>query len=171
MKVMTISGSSGHHSSNALLLDALPALFPQQSIYRYKALDHLPLFRASIDHHPWPAEVIQWRKAVAESDAIVISTPEYIHNLPALLKNALEWISTSGELAQKRVLAMTFLPTAPRGEKAMQSLLWSLKALDARVVAQLPLFRDEILFDDNGRLLDSDGLALLRAGLNELGIK
>ncbi len=166
MNVLTISGSSDHHSSNALLLDALPALFPQQSIYRYKELDHLPLFQTSKDCHPWPEEVIRWRKAVAESDAIVISTPEYIHNLPALLKNALEWISSSGELVQKRVL-----PNAPRGEKAMQSLLWSLQALDARVVAQLPLFRDEILFDDDGRLLESDGLSLLKAGLNELGIK
>ena len=131
----------------------------------------MPLFRTSEDHHPWPGPVLQWRKAVAESDAIVISTPEYIHNLPALLKNALEWVSSSGELGQKPVLAMTFLPNAPRGEKAMQSLLWSLQALKARVVAELQLYREEIVFDADGRLVENDGLSLLKTGLNELGVR
>lgn len=33
------------------------------------------------------------RRAVAASDGIVISTPEYNHGMPGLLKNALDWAS------------------------------------------------------------------------------
>ena len=170
MNILTVSGSSGQHSSNAMLLDAIPALYPQYAIHRYTTLDQLPLFRASEDHHPWPEEVIRWRMAAEDADGIVICTPEYIHNLPAMLKSALEWLSSSGELTRKRVLAITFSPSAPRGQKAMESLLWSLQALNAKVVAQLPLYRDKMEFDDDGRLVENEGLMLLKAGLGELGI-
>ena len=108
--------------------------------------------------------------AAEDADGIVICTPEYIHNLPAMLKSALEWLSSSGELTRKRVLAITFSPSAPRGQKAMESLLWSLQALNAKVVAQLPLYRDKMEFDDDGRLVENEGLMLLKAGLGELGI-
>ena len=74
----------------------------------------------------------------------LLTAPEYLHNLPALVKNALEWLTTSGELQQKPVLPITFTPHPPRGERAMQSLLWSLQALKARVVAQLPLYQNEM---------------------------
>jgi len=88
--------------------------------------------------------VKDWRKAVAEADAVIFSTPEYIFNLPAVLKNALERLSTSGELVGKPVLAITYLPNEPRGEKAMTSLTWSLKALDSKIVTVLPLYQTDL---------------------------
>ncbi|MEL6926157.1 MAG: NADPH-dependent FMN reductase, partial [Bacteroidota bacterium] len=158
------------NSSNSRLLDALPALFPQHHIERYEELDQLPLFIARDDQHPWHPDVLNWRQAVATTDALIISTPEYIHNLPALLKNALEWLASSGELLNKPVLPITFLPNPPRGEKAMQSLIWSLQALNARIVGQLPLYRDDLDFDDQGALIDNEKTELLRTALAESGI-
>ena len=109
-------------------------------------------------------------KRYKQSDAVIITTPEYIHNLPALLKNALEWLTTSGELAQKRVLAMTFTPHSPRGEKAMQSLLWSLQALDANVVVQLPLYQNEIEFefDKTEAIIENKEAEILMEAINLL---
>lgn len=144
MTILSISGSTRTCSTNSNLLDAFPTLFPSFYFTRYTALDQLPLFQADKDRHPWPEQVLAWRQAVASADALIISTPVYIYNMPAVLKNALEWLTSSGELMHKRVLAITFTPNAPRGEKAMQSLLWSLQALDAKVVGQLPLYQTEI---------------------------
>jgi len=142
--ILTISGSTRAQSSNSQLLDAISIFFPESTLERYTGLSDLPLFQAELDHHPWPKEVLQWRASIAKADAIIISTPAYLFNLPAILKNGLEWLSTSGELLQKPVLAITLTPHPPRGKKAMQSLLWSLKALEARVVGQLPLYLSEM---------------------------
>jgi len=84
------------------------------------------------------------RQQVSSADAVIFCTPEYIHNIPAVLKNCLEWLTSSGELMHKKVLAMTYTPAPPRGEKAMQSLLWSLGALEARIIASLPLYQTEV---------------------------
>ncbi len=161
MKILSISGSSRKESSNSKLLDALPFLLEGYSFKRYTSIDQLPLFAAELDKHPWPLAVIKWRKAVADTDAIIIATPEYIYNLPALIKNALEWLTSSGELMKKPVLPITFTPNEPRGEKAMQSLLWSLQALDARILGQLPLYQQEIKFDTEGKLIKNEAALML----------
>ena len=118
--------------------------------------------------HSGSLTVAEWKKALNHSDAVIICTPEYIHNLPALLKNALEWITKSGELVGKKVLALTFSPNPPRGEKAMQSLIWSLQALDARIVAQLPLYQNEMEFDEEGNLVENMQVEMLREAINLL---
>ena len=161
MKILTISGSNREGSSNVKLVAALSFLFPKQYIYKYDEIHDLPVFQADLDKNPIPENVVKWRSVVKESDAVIICTPEYLHNLPASIKNALEWLTTSGELYEKPTLPITFTPNAPRGEKAMQSLLWSLNALNARVVAQLSLFQTEISFDENGKLEEGEGRELL----------
>jgi NAD(P)H-dependent FMN reductase len=168
MNILTISGSSRPQSTNIRLLESLPHLFPHLSFERYITLDQLPLFKAATDHFPWPKEVLKWRRAINQSDALIICTPEYLHNLPALIKNALEWLTSSGELMKKPVLAITFTPIEPRGEKAMQSLLWSLQALDARIVAQLPLYQQEVRFLENGSLKGVEAIQLLKEGMRLL---
>ena len=167
--ILTISGSARQASTNSKLLASFPTLFPQISFKQYQAVEELPLFRASLDKYPWPNTVLQWRKAVADSAAIIVCTPEYIYNLPALLKNALEWVTSSGELMRKPVLALTFTPNPPRGEKAMQSLLWSLQALDARVVGQLALYQQEIKFGKAGEaIMEEEILEMLQEAISML---
>jgi len=168
MKILTISGSSRSDSANTRLLISLPTLFPNHTFQHYHQINQLPLFQADADKHPWHAAVLAWRAAISEADAIIISIPEYIHNMPALIKNALEWVTASGELAQKRVLAMIFTPHAPRGEKAMQSLLWSLQALNANVVVSLPLYQNELEFDAKGHFTDNEMVEMLKEAIRLL---
>lgn len=141
MKILTISGSPHQYSANRSLLEAIAAVVPTHEFQHFDRLVELPLFATNIT----PTEAVTaWQAALQSSDALIISTPEYIHNMPAVLKNALEWVTSSGELVAKPVLAITFTPNEPRGERAMQSLLWSLTALDAKVVASLPLYQLEV---------------------------
>lgn len=167
MKVSLINGSTNPNGANARLLKALPYLFRE---IRFTQLypTTLPLFIENLNHSPLSQMVLDWRQSIAISDAIIISTPEYIHNIPAVLKNALEWLTTSGELSQKRVLPITFTPHPPRGEKAMQALTWSLQALNANIVAQLSLYQNELFFSDEGILRQNEDIELLSEALQLL---
>lgn len=152
--ILTISGSSRVDSSNMKLLQALEAMNSLNNYIHFKDFNFIPLFAANDDQYPWPNAVVKWRQAVKKCDVLIICTPEYIHNIPAQIKSALEWLTSGGELAGKRTLAITYTPSKPRGQKAMQSLLWSLEALDANVIAQVDIYQDQIRVVDN--ILDGD---------------
>ena len=132
-------------------------------------LGKLPLFAPAKDvPSALPDEVILWRSQVRDADAVIFSTPSYLFNIPAQLKNALEWLTTSGELYEKRVMAMTYTPHPPRGDMAMQSLLNSLKGLKSRVVCQCPLYQSELQVDDQNVLLGDDSIAMLTEAIRLL---
>ncbi len=169
MNILTISGSARTNSANIKLLEAISALFPKLNFQRYP-LEKLPLFHANLQDLPRPEVVLDWKTKIAKADALIISAPEYIYNMPAILKNALEWLTDGGELYEKKVLAITFAPTQGRAEKAMQSILWSLQALNADVVAQLPLFQDEVLFNDNNAFSNGSDLEMLKEAIKLLWI-
>lgn len=167
MKIATISGSPRAESKNTLLVKSLDSRFPQFD-FVYFDISTLPLFVDQGGVIDYPDRVKEWKDLLINSSALIITTPEYIHNLPASIKNALEWVTQSGELHQKKVLPITFTPNHSRGEKAMQSLLWSLQALECNVVGQLDVYQSEITIDngiistseESGSLLD-EGIKLL----------
>jgi chromate reductase len=122
-----------------------------------------PLFTPSRGEKP-TALVNEFKEKLKEAELVIISTPEYLHNIPAVLKNAFEFVTTSGEFFDKRVLVITYTPHAPRGEKAMLSLLASLDALKTKVVAQLPLYQSELrITDDNTFTGDEESIEALKA--------
>lgn len=164
MKILTISGSARGDSSNTRLLKHLYSLTTSAQFHFTQLPKQLPLFTADRSEDAIPSEVKAWRKELKDSDGVIICIPEYTYNMPAIIKNALEWVTASGELAGKKVLAITFTPHAPRGEKAMQSLLWSLQALDANILASLPLYQTEIAYSDDGEL-KGDGAEVLKEAI------
>jgi len=164
---LTISGSARLGSSNVCLLKSISQLIPIHQFTLYQKLDALPLFTADANQAPFPKPVLHWCKALQKANGLIICTPEYLHNIPALLKNALEWVTSSGELFQKPVLAITFTPHPPRGEKAMQSLLNTLNALNARVLTQLDLYQSEVTFNEAENITDDATINLLRAAINQ----
>ncbi len=165
MNILTISGSSRPMSTNISLLESLCSRFPDHNFTRFCELYDLPVFQAISDMSPWHKEVVRFRKMIAESDAVVISTPEYIHNIPGQLKNALDWLASSGELVGKPVFVITYMPYHPRGEYAMKSLLWSLDALDARVVASLDLYQENLSIKDGEIFADDDTIGMIQEAI------
>jgi len=160
--LLALSGSASPDSSNVRLLRYVAQEFSHQFTFEVMyGLWLLPLYTPQLEEAGIPSEVQSLRQRVAKAEAVIISTPEYLHNIPAVLKNALEWMTTSGELADKPVLAITFTPRAPRGEYAMTSLTVSLQASKARVVAQLPLYRDQLTVANGPIALDEEHRFLL----------
>lgn len=167
--ILAISGSASSDSSNTQLLETLRSEFADS--YDIRVLDGLwllPLYTPQAEQAGIPEQVQQLRQAASDADAVIICTPEYLHNIPAVLKNALEWMTTSGELHEKPVLPITFTPAPARGEHAMRSLLQSLKASKAKVVAELLLYRTELPVENGKIALDDDHRSLLSEALSLL---
>lgn len=164
MAVLMISGSARESSTNRALLGVAARMLVDTEAVLYEIGD-LPLFT---DGREACDSVQAWRSAVVDCTSLIISTPAYLHNVPASLKSALEWLAATGELAQKPVLVIVLTPTPPRGDRAMQSLAWSLAALDARIVATLDLYLADMSVDTDGITLDQDSHVLLEAALKLL---
>ena len=167
--VLCISGSASTKSSNTQLLETIAQTFNNSYAFEVlESLQDLPLFSPQLQQAGIPEMIKVLRTKVAKADAVVICTPEYLHNIPAVLKNVLEWMTESGELHEKSVLAITFTPAPPRGEYAMLSLLQSLKAMKARIVAELPLYRNEMTDEAGQILLDETNRSIIQEALSIL---
>src|SRR5690554_3508857 len=169
MRIFAISGSASEKGSNYFLLEAMKVLFEgEHEIHIFDALADFPLFSPKRLEHEIPENVKDFKKQVLLADAFIIVTPEYTHNIPAVLKNMIEWCTHSGEFENKNVLPITFTPHAPRGDHAMQSLLFSLKTMNANVVAQLPMYKTEEKIKEKLILLSLDTQRLLEGALELL---
>jgi chromate reductase, NAD(P)H dehydrogenase (quinone) len=132
--VLAISGSLRSASSNSTLVHAASLLAPagiEVSIYR--ELGDIPPFNPDLDTDTPPAAVFGFRAALANCDAILISSPEYAHGVSGVLKNALDWVVGSGELIDKPT---ALINTSARATHAYTSLRETLTTMSARVVEE-----------------------------------
>jgi chromate reductase len=127
IKLLGISGSLRKDSANTHLIHALSRLLPEHvSISLFEDLDELPHFNPGKEGN---VHVEAFRKAIADSDGVIFCTPEYAFGMPGVLKNALDWTVSSGELNNKPVAAVSASPLNTGGDKALASLLLTLTAL------------------------------------------
>ncbi len=162
MKTLLISGSNHPQSTNLVLLNHIEQKLSAQSVYF--DIDQLPAFRPNLETDQLPKQVLDWKQSVENCQAVVITSPEYLHNIPATLKSALEWLATDSFMQGKKVLPIIFTPMAPRGEKALQSLLFTLQALKMNVLTSLLLHHND--FEQfPAKELQGEGTDLLKEAL------
>jgi NAD(P)H-dependent FMN reductase len=63
------------------------------SVRLYEGLGDLPFYNEEIDGADAPAAATKLRAAIAEADAVLVVTPEYNGSIPAVVKNAIDWLS------------------------------------------------------------------------------
>ena len=134
MRLLAISGSLRAASSNTILLGAAGLLVPEGvEVVVSDMIGKLRHFNPDLDAEGMkpPREVAALRSQIAAADGLLISTPEYAHGLPGVLKNALDWLVSSIEFHGKPV---AILNASPRATYAMESLLEILKTMNAAVV-------------------------------------
>src|SRR4051812_17014293 len=98
VRVLAVSGSLREASSNTALVSAAVRVAPvgiDVSIYR--ELADVPPFNPDLDTATPPGGIVTLRAAIDACDAILICSPEYAHGVSGVLKNALDWIVSSGE--------------------------------------------------------------------------
>lgn len=94
-KVGYFVGSLSSTSINRELSKALVRLAPEDLEFTEIAIGNLPLY--SQDYDPaFPPEARALKEAIAESDAILIVTPEYNRSIPGALKNAIDGLRGHG---------------------------------------------------------------------------
>ncbi len=132
--ILTISGSLREASAATAILRTLSSIAPEGcAITIYDRLGDLPHFNPDIDIEPFPESVLHLREAVAKADGIIIGTPEYAFAMPGALKNAFDWLVSSGELLYKPTVTISSSPLASGGENAHASLLLVMKALSTAI--------------------------------------
>ena len=95
MRILAISGSLRSGSHNTELLRAAAAVAPEGvELELYDGLKEIPPYDADDDFAgAQPRAVERFKDALAEADAVLVSTPEYNSSIPGVLKNALDWAS------------------------------------------------------------------------------
>lgn len=164
-QVVAISGSLRTGSSNSAVLEALIALAPGHLRIILFDIAQLPHFNPDLDENP-PEIVRRFKKLIAESSAFILSTPEYAHGIPGVLKNMLDWLVSSEEFYQMLV-SLVYARPAPF---AHASLMEILKTMNARVpqdvIVVLPSIRPKLT--NNGKIEDPEVLDELRHFLDRL---
>ena len=148
VRVLAISGSLRRASSNSALVGAVARLAPDTvEVSVYRELEELPPFNPDLDGGNAPAAVTRFRARLQACDAVLISSPEYAHGVPGVLKNALDWVVASGELVDKPV---ALINASARATHAWTSLANTLSVMSARVVRDA-----SITVSLGGRMLDT----------------
>ena len=171
MIIAAISGSLRAGSSNGALLRAAARLAPEGvRVLVEEDLGKIPHFNPDLDFEGAqpPAPVAAFRAFLSGADAVLICTPEYAHGVPGSLKNALDWIVSSGELRGKAVGLILASPGG--GEWARASLAATLEVMEARVLpdASISVRHARKAVDDEGNILDEALAEKLRSVLIRL---
>jgi chromate reductase len=171
-RLLAISGSLRKASSNTAILRALAEVVADKATIEIFPLDDLPLYNQDIDSDPWPPAVTALRDAIAASDGIIISSPEYNYGMSGVLKNALDWASRpygKAKLTGKPVLTVTASMASTGGVRAQLQLNETLTAIAALVVLRPQAIIGSVLQKmTDGRFTDETSLKFLNAAVDDL---
>ena len=136
LRLLGISGSLRAGSSNTAIIHTAALVAPEGVVVDvYAGIATLPFFSPDLDRElddpALPAPVRAMRAAVAGADGLVISSPEYAHGVPGVLKNALDWLVGGPEMVDRPVL---LLNTSSHSVHAQASLAETLRTMSARLV-------------------------------------
>jgi NAD(P)H-dependent FMN reductase len=102
-----------------------------------EGLDRLPFYNQDLDTDAVPAAAAELRRRVAEADRVLAVTPEYNGTMPAVLNNAIDWLSRpygAGAMVGKPFAVVGTTPTPYGGKWAHADAARSARIAGAAVV-------------------------------------
>ncbi len=166
MEILGICGSLRTGSFNRLLLDHAASIMPDGVELIRFGLSPIPMYNQDVELAGLPEPVVQFKAAIEQADGIFISTPEYNHGLPGVLKNALDWQSRPRGQASitGKPVAFATVSNGPTGGVRAQATLKRVLASNFALLFPFPEFalpRASQAFDQEGRLIDEFALQQL----------
>lgn len=167
VRVLAISGSLRRQSSNGAIVEAATRVdVPDVSVQIFNALASLPPFNPDLEEIETPVAVAEWRQALQSASAVLISSPEYAHGVPGVLKNALDWVVGSGEFMEKPVALVNASAYSTFVTEQLRETL-SVMMANVVVATSLPLqgrpaSADDVLAQPDAVAALADALELLR---------
>ncbi|MFI6873729.1 NAD(P)H-dependent oxidoreductase [Streptomyces sp. NPDC050400] len=95
VRILALVGSLRAGSTNRQLAEAAVKLAPEGAeVDLFEGLADIPFYNEDIDvEGSVPATAAKLRAAAQGADAFLLVTPEYNGTIPAVLKNAIDWLS------------------------------------------------------------------------------
>lgn len=169
LRLLGLTHSLRAGSYNRMTLDLVDELLPATGRLQRHDLAALPFYDPDLEQAGLPAAVSQLAQAMREADGIVIASAEYNHSIPAVIKNAIDWLSrVADEPLDGKPVMLLSASTGLLGGARMQYDLR--RVLDA--VGAMPLVKPEVFiglapqkFDAHGRCSDARTREAVRAQL------
>lgn len=129
--VLALAGSLRKASLNRAMLEMAASSAPSGiCVMVYPGLGDLPLFNPDLES-AFPQPVLEFQDHIARADALLVASPEYAHGVSGVMKNALDWLVSSGVLVDKPVVLWN---ASPRASHALAALRETLMVMSARLV-------------------------------------
>jgi len=159
-RILALSGSLRSASLNKRLLalaqDELEAA--GASVHTIDLNDFpLPFYNQEIQDAGFPESAERLKNLVESHDGILIVSPEYNFSYPAVVKNAIDWLSRykPNPFKDKHGLLMSASPGLIGGNRGLWALRVPLECLGVHVHPNMfSLAQAAKAFDDDGRLQD-----------------
>jgi len=92
--ILGLSGSLRRGSFNTMLLREAAGVLSEQTRIEIGSIRGIPLYDGDVEcQQGIPESVVALKNRIVAADALLISTPEYNHSIPGVLKNAIDWLS------------------------------------------------------------------------------
>ncbi|MBS4751459.1 NAD(P)H-dependent oxidoreductase [Nocardioides sp. zg-ZUI104] len=133
-----------------------------------EGLEQLPFYNQDIDTDAVPEVVTAVRERVATADRVLAVTPEYNGTMPAVLNNAIDWLSRpygAGAIAGKPFGVVGATPTPYGGKWAHEDTVRSARIAGAVVIEDVTVSQPAVEVDPT---TDPEARAKLLAALDTL---
>ncbi|EHI70710.1 flavin reductase [Streptococcus ictaluri 707-05] len=173
MKLIGLVGTNASRSTNRKLLQYMAHHFSDKASIELVEIADLPMFNKPASKE-LPESVKRLASKIEASDGVIISTPEYDHSIPAVLMNALAWLSYGIFPLFNKPVMITDASYGTLGSSRAQLQLRQILNAPELKATVLP---DEFLlshslqaFDDKGNLFDLDTIKKLDAIFDDFRI-
>lgn len=161
--IAVLVGSLRSDSLNRRLAELLASRAPEGvTVEIVDGLDRVPFYNEDLDNPTdVPATAAALRERIAAADRVLAVTPEYNGTMPAVLNNAIDWLSRpygAGALAGKPFGVVGATPTPYGGKWAHEDAARSARIAGAIVVEDVTVSQSALEVDV---LTDPDVLARL----------
>jgi chromate reductase len=171
-RLLGISGSIRQGSTNTVILRTLAERLDGRASLTVFPLNDVPLYNSDLEGDRLPESVRALKSAIAESDGIILCSPEYNHGMPGVLKNALDWAScpaSASPLKRKPSLLMTSSPGYVGGARAHAQMQETLVSVLARVVVRPQVVIAGVMQKiTDGKLVDESSIKFCLEAIDDL---
>ncbi|WP_449451587.1 NADPH-dependent FMN reductase [Streptococcus suis] len=157
MKLLGLVGTNSARSTNRKLLQYIKQHFVDKADIELVEIKDLPVFNKPANRE-LPESVKELVAKIESADGVIIGTPEYDHSIPAVLMNALAWVSYGVYPMLNKPVMITGASYGTLGSSRAQLQLRQILNAPELKATVLP---DEFLlshsmkaFDTNGELID-----------------
>ncbi|MFM0776493.1 NAD(P)H-dependent oxidoreductase [Streptococcus suis] len=157
MKLLGLVGINSARSTNRKLLQYIEQHFADKADIELVEIKELPIFNKPANRE-LPEIVKELVAKIEAADGVIIGTPEYDHSIPAVLMNALAWVSYGVYPLLNKPVMITGASYGTLGSSRAQLQLRQILNAPELKATVLP---DEFLlshslqaFDANGELID-----------------